>query len=88
MADGDYDVVEEVEMDDEPKNSSTRDLGSVYEKDVVQNPYYDGGDTLNPADSTMNVMENPYYEGMEDETKDDTSNVIENPYYGGMDEEN
>ena len=65
IADGHYDIVEEVEMNDEPQKTSNQDSGSIYEKDVVQNPYYDGEEILNPADSTMNVMENPYYERME-----------------------
>ena len=81
VQDNDYDVVEEVEMNDESKNDSNRGSGSVYEKNVVENPYYDGGEILNPANSVLNVTENPYYEGLgEEETNDATSNIIENPY--------
>lgn len=86
-------------MNEESKNPSNRDSGSVYEKNLVENPYYGGEEDLTGTESTLNVgynhsgtkmiaEENPYYEGLEDDTDHDIKNVIENPYYGGVIDEN
>ena len=90
----DYDDVEEIQMNQEAKNTSNRDSGSIYEKELVQNPYYGGEEDVTADESNMKVgynysgtkmtaTENPYYGGMEEETNNDEMNVIQNPYYGG-----
>lgn len=95
----DYDEVEEIQMNEETKNPSNRDSGSVYEKELVQNPYYGGEEDATADESSMKVgynycgtkmtaTENPYYGGMEEETDHVVMNVEENPYYGGVNDEN
>ena len=83
--DSDYnDAVEVIALNNGPFNISNNNSGKSFQKDVIQNPYYNKEENVNQTGSTLKVMENRYYGEAENNTANDKITVTDNSYYGGV----
>ena len=73
-------------LNDFSQNIANTNPESADESAVIQNPYYNCEEALNPAGSTVQVSENPYYNQVENNDINDRVTTVQNPYYGEFEE--
>ena len=77
-----YDLGQGFVLNDFSQNIANTNPESADETAVIQNPYYNCEEALNPAGSTVQVSENPYYNQIGNNDINDRVTTVENPYYG------